>query len=185
MDLERFRSALAAHSPVDPDVAVERRAATAAVLRFTPTGPEVLLMVRAERQGDLWSGHVAMPGGRHEPQDRDLLATAIRETREEIGVDLSDATVLGRLAAVQAMGLPMTVTTYVFHLAEDQTVVLSEEGTDWFWFPLARAASGELDEEFDFTYQDRGYRLQSWRWGAWRVWGLTHHMLTGLLTLVR
>src|SRR5262245_28580055 len=48
----------------------------------------VLLIKRAKREGDPWSGHMALPGGRRDPKDASLIETAAREAREETGVDL-------------------------------------------------------------------------------------------------
>ncbi|KAG9773946.1 hypothetical protein ABEF93_001081 [Exophiala dermatitidis] len=50
--------------------------------------PEMLFIKRAGRAGDRWSGHTALPGGKRDPEDADDLAAAVRETREEIGLDL-------------------------------------------------------------------------------------------------
>src|SRR5207244_5573124 len=72
-------------------------AAVALILLEGPQGLETLLIRRAERADDPWSGQVALPGGRRDPADGDLLVTAIRETRAETGVDLSAADRLGVL----------------------------------------------------------------------------------------
>lgn len=50
--------------------------------------PEVLFIKRASRVGDRWTGHVALPGGKRDPEDPDDKAAAVRETWEEIGLDL-------------------------------------------------------------------------------------------------
>jgi 8-oxo-dGTP pyrophosphatase MutT (NUDIX family) len=65
-----------------------RRAAIALVLLEQESALEVLLIERAQRDGDPWSGHMALPGGHVEPSDSDLGATAERETFEEVGLDL-------------------------------------------------------------------------------------------------
>lgn len=190
LNLELFTSRLAAHVPTDPsDFLVRSRAAVAAVVRFDAGAPEVLLIQRAERPGDRWSGHVSMPGGRMEEGDPDLVATAIRETHEEVGVDLArGARLLGRLGATRAVAkgkvLPMTITPYVFHLVEPQPITLSDEAVASFWFPLDRAARGELDAPYEYRFGPLPLRLPSWRWEDRTVWGLTHQMLTDLLRVL-
>ena len=74
---------------VTPARDAQARAAVAVVLH-DEASPRVLLMKRAERHGDPWSGHISLPGGRYQASDGDLRVTAIRETREELGIDLED-----------------------------------------------------------------------------------------------
>ena len=51
--------------------------------------PEILVLKRRPHPQDPWSGHYAFPGGRRDPEDEDLLATCLRETREECGISLA------------------------------------------------------------------------------------------------
>ena len=84
-------------------------------------GYDVLLMQRAERASDPWSGHVSLPGGRHEPEDPHLLATAIREAREELDIELAGAQLLGSLPTLHPlMAGPrgIEVTPYVFSIPQ-------------------------------------------------------------------
>ena len=53
------------------------------VRAFRSVGGQPLFIKRAKRPGDLWSGHMAFPGGHWESSDADLAATAVRETRED------------------------------------------------------------------------------------------------------
>ena len=97
----------------------EQRAAVAMVLRPTPGDwPELLMIKRSVHESDPWSGHMAFPGGREEPSDPTLLATAIRETREELGLGLVTARRLGSLDPVYSPSVaPLRVDAWVFSLA--------------------------------------------------------------------
>jgi 8-oxo-dGTP pyrophosphatase MutT (NUDIX family) len=170
-----------------------RRAAVAAILRFDGAGPgagpEVLLIERAVNAADRWSGHVSFPGGHWEERDPDLLATSIRETREEVGVDLGRAgRLLGLLPPLKAVArqriLPMTITPFVFHLAEAHPVVLGAEAAGWFWLPLAAAASGVLDGRHEYRLGPVPLQFPCWRHDGHVVWGLTLQMLRSLLATV-
>ncbi|RKF61342.1 Uncharacterized protein C14C4.10c [Erysiphe neolycopersici] len=61
--------------------------------------PEVIFIKRAAREGDRWTSHIALPGGKKDPEDTDDKSVAIRETAEEIGLDLTspNATYIGKL----------------------------------------------------------------------------------------
>ncbi len=85
-----LRGAAFTHSIVD---ATGRRCDDSARAQLTPDTrvTDLLFIRRAEKSGDPWSGHMAFPGGHMESSDASLLAAAIRETQEEIGLDLLDA----------------------------------------------------------------------------------------------
>lgn len=67
--------------------------------------PEVLFIKRAARVGDKWNGHVALPGGKRDPEDADDAAAAMREAYEEVGIDLSGS------HAIEVGNLPQRVVT--------------------------------------------------------------------------
>ena len=97
-----------------------RRAAIAACFWIEPsTGAASLLFIRrAINQRDPWSGNVALPGGKQDPSDGDDdEVTAVRETREEVGLDLHSWRRLGRLTAdhtIYPRGKPLTVSLFGF-----------------------------------------------------------------------
>ena len=86
--------------PPLPELGPVRRAAVALVFRDSPgRWPQLLMIKRADRPGDPWSGHMAFPGGRVEQDENDAQA-AIRESEEELGLRLEGAHRLGTLRPV-------------------------------------------------------------------------------------
>ena len=139
LTVRRIAGALAGRVPVVRPGGGER-AAVALLLHDSAEeeAPRLLLIERARREGDPWSGDLAFPGGRMEPGDAGERAAAERETAEEIAVDLAAARCLGRLDDMEASLLPMTVAAFVYSV-ESATVPalsLSEEVTEAFWVPL-------------------------------------------------
>lgn len=181
---ERLR-ALEVGEPGEPP---PRRAAVAIVLRLADEA-DVLLMRRVEREGDPWSGQISLPGGRSEPADPDLLATAVRETLEEVGVDLArEGRVLGHLPPLRARArgrrLAMDVSPFVFAAAGELFPRPLDEAEEVFWLPLRRAARGELDKPFPYREGTGVRHLPSWRYDERVVWGMTHRILSRLLEVL-
>ena len=172
----------------DPDPRPLRHAAVALVLRPGADGePELLLIKRAEHELDPWSGHVALPGGRHEPQDASLEETAIRETREETGLDVArDGRVLGTLDELSpnTAVLPrVVVRPYVALLGGRAEATPSHEVAAAFWVPLRalRAASGW--SEATIVVRDRERHVPCFNYGEYLVWGLTERILRQFVAL--
>lgn len=191
IDLSRVRSALARHqAALLGDAHGERRAAVAAVLRDHGSGTEVLLIRRAAREGDPWSGHMALPGGRQQGEDRDLLHTAIRETEEEVGLDLvASAELVGRLDDLPAMarGRPagLIIASFVFELFGAPSVTTNAEVDEVLWAPLTPLARGALDSTLPYEVDGRKLTLPAWDVEGRIVWGLTHRILSALFEVVR
>jgi len=173
------------HLPVDG----EKHAAVAAVLRDGPDGAEVLLIRRAEHELDPWSGHMAFPGGRFDPDDVDLLTTALRETREEVGIDLrTHGCLLGPLDRVPAIArgkrVGMTIAPFVFALEKSGEISPNQEVVETIWAPLAALARGENATSVSFEYEGQNLSLPGWDVDGRVVWGLTYRMLQALLEKV-
>lgn len=164
------------------------RAAVAAILRERPGGEaELFFIQRAEHPKDPWSGHIAFPGGRHEPTDASLLATAIRETQEEVGLDLTRAELVGRLPDVPAFSRSkrgrLVVTPWVFAMRGEPAVTPNEEVQSVIWTPFSTLARGEGRGTYAFTYEDKPYELPCIRLepGQKVLWGMTYRMLETML----
>jgi 8-oxo-dGTP pyrophosphatase MutT (NUDIX family) len=143
-------------------------------------------MKRIERVGDPWSGHISLPGGGVAPCDADLLATAIRETQEELGIDLGGARVLGSLPSLSPYSSGPTgveVTPFVFVTNAAVEPQPGPEAQSAFWLPIELAASGALDEMY--TYPGTTRTFPSWRYENHTIWGLTWRILGDLLAVAR
>lgn len=174
-----------------PETRLALEAAVAVVLRGTTLeDAEVLLMRRARRAGDPWSGDMAFPGGRRAPDDIDLWATAIRETREEVGLELVGARTLGRLSQVVTFAplrknlRPMLVSPFVFALddaAREPSLTVGPEVAATRWVPLADIDRADTRTTRPWRVFGLTVRAPAWKLGEDVVWGLTHQMLARLL----
>jgi 8-oxo-dGTP pyrophosphatase MutT (NUDIX family) len=180
-----LRRALADRPPKALDTPVSRRAAVAAVVRDASQGLELLFIRRAEYPDDRWSGHMAFPGGRQEPEDADLVATAIRETLEEIGLDLrAQGELLGGLDEIHAVakGRPVDlgITPFVFRLHGKAQLTLSHEVTSLHWLPLDELLGERHLSTFEYVHEGVPLRLPCLRVEDVVSWGLTFRMFTSL-----
>lgn len=149
---------------------------------------ELLLIKRAVSERDPWSGHIALPGGRRDPEDADLMRTAIRETAEETGVQLDPAAShLGRLAEVAPNHerLPrVTVVPYVFGVAAStEAHVGSSEVESVHWVSIPTLMRPETRQGVTVLLPDGPKDFPCFRMGELVVWGLTFRILTGFLEL--
>ncbi len=153
------------------------------------SGLDLLFIRRAEREGDPWSGHIGLPGGRREPGDASLLATAIRETREEIGVELAQDDLLGALEDLKPT-MPtspqLIIRPFVFGLGERPHAGVSAEVAESFWVPLNSLAP--CDGRTTILIKGQKLEVPCFQVpglpGGLVVWGLTYRILRGLLPLI-
>lgn len=176
-----------ASDPDDPPVRDDDvlRAAVSLVLRGG-SELEVLLIKRAAHERDPWSGHMALPGGRREPADRDLVETAVRETREETGVDLHGVGHrLGRLEMVAPVSrrLPrLTISPFVFGVPEGTAArVASREVAAVYWVTVTELSSPASSGEVRIELPDGRRTFPCLNVRDEVVWGLTYRILTDFL----
>lgn len=187
--LERAREALRKYHPAEtPATGGMIAAAVAVMLHEGDEGPEALFIRRAVRAGDTWSGQIAFPGGRREPRDADLLDTAIRETHEEIGVDLTSTERLGVLDDLYPRTPvlpPVVVRPFVFALTSRPPVVLSPEVQDAFWVSFRSLTAPGVRGEITVDHPGIPRRvLPAYTLGNRTIWGLSERILTPLISLV-
>ena len=183
----RFRAQPAHPPPADNAAGGRpgREAAVAVVLREAGGGTQMLFIQRAKRRGDPWSGHMAFPGGHREREDADLPAAAVRETWEEVGLDIAAAPMLGALPHQRPMGgrRRLVVAPFVFAICRDPAFALNREVVAAVWTPLAPMHRGDNVATARLPFGNaragsgprayNGFRLEDGRF----VWGLTYRMV--------
>lgn len=188
--LARIEQALAPASAVPAAGANVRDAAVAAIFRITSGDSLELLMIeRASYAGDPWSGHIAFPGGRREAHDATLLDTALRETREEIGVDiLASGRVLGALERVNPVSPalpPLSIAPFVALLTQDAPLELSDEVAGAFWVPLSALQHVDVSRDVEVTLSNGSTRtVRAFVHERYTIWGLTERILRDLLSRI-
>lgn len=163
-------------------------ASVALVVRPAATDLEALLIRRAEFEGDPWSGHVALPGGRRAAGDSTPTDTAIRETREEVGIDLAASGVLlGRLGDVRPRrgGPLIAVSAHVFAVSPDTGVLLNHEVQAAFWVPLRHLMDGgSAIEHVHTTSTGEQVPFPAIGYHEYVIWGLTHRILSQFCEII-
>lgn len=149
---------------------------------------EVLLVRRAERETDPWSGHVGLPGGRREGRDRSLMETALRETEEETGIAVADSGLtLGFLDEVEPAGPglpPIVVAPLVGAVSADVSLEIDpRELVDAAWAPLAALRDPAARDRHIEPIGELRVAFPAIRYGEFQVWGLTYRILTGFLEM--
>ncbi len=190
LTVRRIAGALAVREPVVRPGGGERAAVALLLHESGEEAPRLLLIERARRDGDPWSGDLAFPGGRMEPGDAGERAAAERETAEEIALDLAAARCLGRLDDMSASLLPMTVAAFVYSLAEAAPatlLTLSEEVREAFWVPLPDLFDRRRLREHRLrrgTAEHRFPALDLLGPGRPLLWGLSYRFTRSLGALV-
>jgi len=185
--LNSIGARLRERAPNRVEIEDARRAAVALTLAPSGDDLDVLLIRRAEYEGDPWSGHMAFPGGHQDPLDSNLAETAIRETREEVGIDLvRHGELVSRLDDVQAHArghaLDMVVTPFLFALDHPRpTTIDRSEVADAIWIPLRVFRDERFHGTTEIARGDFRADFPAFLYEGNTVWGMTYRMIREFL----
>jgi 8-oxo-dGTP pyrophosphatase MutT (NUDIX family) len=158
------------------------RFASVAVIVRDRQSPRVLLIRRAEREGDPWSGQVAFPGGKTQAGDKTVKATAVRETREEVGIDLErSAEFLGYGEVSTTHTGTMDVVPSVFELKESVVVRPNDEVASFRWVGLDELQAPSARRTHGLQREGTTVGMPAYGVGDYVVWGLTYRILSTIL----
>jgi 8-oxo-dGTP pyrophosphatase MutT (NUDIX family) len=132
---------------------------------------------------------MALPGGRRDTSDVSDLATVLRETQEEVGIDLvHEAELLGPLDSLQATArgrrIALTITPFVFYVKTLTPVVPSIEVSSAHWVPITPLIDGSASTQLTITFPEGVVTLPAWNVAGNHVWGLTYRMVQSLFALL-
>ncbi len=144
--------------------------------------PSVLLIKRADHSGDPWSGQIAFPGGKMQPGDRTVRETAVRETLEEVGIDLDRVgEFLGYGGVTVTHTGTMDVVPSVFVLKEGVEVKPNKEVASFRWVDLEDFLAPTTKSTYSLNREGKIEDLPAYLVGDYLVWGLTYRILSSML----
>jgi 8-oxo-dGTP pyrophosphatase MutT (NUDIX family) len=165
-----------------------RRAAVAMIFSGTDRVEELLFIRRAEYENDPWSGDIAFPGGGIEAQDSDCRAAAERETREEIGLTLTQQDYLGFLGTIGGAHLPVNVSAHVYHRAQLPCLTPNFEVVETLNLPLdvLRDPKRNRLQSFNYRGATRQHPIVDLHGYAPRfLWGISYRLLQIFFAAIR
>ncbi len=161
----------------------DQGANTAVVLLLKPTleDVEILIVRRAVREKDTWSGQMALPGGKRDPQDTNLKDTVIRETIEETGIDIGKAKFLGVLPTVQSTPRhDLLILPFVVVLDDDPEIRLNKSELESFiWVPYEKILKSK-----GITTQLGYGEVAAYLLSDAVVWGVTYRIISSFVRAV-
>jgi len=173
-------------APIEPDRVPQ--AAVSLILRDAQGSAQTLIIKRAERPGDHWSGHLALPGGRAEVEDGDLIVTAARETYEEVGIDLLDGgEFIGQLEILSPTNprLPrIEVAPFVAVAPTECALKLNREVARAFWISIADLKRDGRSSSFSMPRDGVINKWPAYPSEGGPIWGITERILTNFLSLL-
>ena len=117
-------------------------------------------------------GEVSFPGGKFEEQDLNLLATAVRESEEEIGIKKLNLEHLGKLPYLISKH-NIEVHPFIAALKEDQEFIANEEIESIFTVPVSYLKNNQNAHIHEFNRQNHNVRISTWHYNEYVIWGLT------------
>ena len=144
---------------------------------------EIVLTVRSENLNN-HPGQISLPGGSEEAIDSDVVATALRESEEEIGLAQGDVEVIGRLGD---MALPsgFQITPIVGLIEPDLDYVPCPiEVAEIFHAPLSLLINPDSYKSTSMTYDNQSRKILELQFERFRIWGATAAILYHLAQMI-
>lgn len=142
-----------------------------------------LIFTRRAPHMSTHGGEVAFPGGKKDDSDPSLMWTALRESREEIGLDPQLVRIIGRCGSIVSR-FGLEVTPFVGVISQTPELNANTDELDRiFSIPLDYLLDPNNLQTDLWQMRHHTYRMPSFRYGEYHVWGLTAIMLVEFLNI--
>lgn len=188
---ERIAAALAGRSPAlaERDEPYREAAVALVLVPRASDDADLLLIRRATREGDPWSGQIGLPGGGLSPGDASLEDAALRETLEEVGLDLrATGRLLGALDELRPRTPvlpPIIVRPFVAVIDSAPSLTLSDEVAEARWVRLGEIFRPGGRVRTEVRPRNLLMQVEAYQVADFTIWGMTERILAGLEGLLR
>lgn len=163
MLLDELKSNL--FTQINPKIESDGKYRLASVLVVIYGKEPIVVMTEKPKHMKFHAGEISFPGGKLDPDDSDLLETALRETREEIGLSISKDQVIGQLEPVVTLNSGFLILPFISVVDEISTLLANAEVEKIFHIPLESFLKTQsrdpdpthniIQEMYTFEYQNQ------------------------------
>ena len=181
MDIEQIRSALTSEINPTPLSELDENELASVLIIIYGKEPTILMTEKAQTL-KVHAGEIAFPGGKWCEKDKDLLETAIRETKEELCLDVSKEQVVGQLDSVITLNSKYKITPFIAFLENIPSLKANSEVESILHIPLISFLSTMADDNLPEHQSIK--EMHMFTFEKYNIWGASARMLKQISILL-
>lgn len=180
METEKLKKALT--SQISLEVKQDGQSRLAAVLIVIYGSEPTIIMTKRPKTMNLHAGEISFPGGAWKQDDNDLLTTSLRETKEEIDLNLLRRQIIGQLNPVTTLNSGFTIIPFISVLDEIPKLNPNSEIETILHIPLIPFLS-TIEDDPDPSHKSI-QEMHTFRYQHHLIWGASARMLKQIINLL-
>jgi len=180
LEIEKIKKALG--SKILAEAKQNGQTKLAAVLVIIYGLEPTVIMTQRPKTMNLHAGEISFPGGTWKQDDIDLLATALRETREEIDLDISREQIIGQLRPVTTLNSGFTITPFVTIQSDIHKIKPNSEIEEILHIPLLSLLK-TIEDDTDLSHKSI-QEMYTFRYRDRIIWGASARILKQMTNLL-